>query len=193
VEDYFLQPPARPVAADGPAKVLFYGRLSAEKGIDLLLASWRKIQPNATLSILGMDGPLRTEVERATGDDIHLLHHVAHVDVPKLISQHDIVVCPSRVEESLCRTALEARLLERIIVASQSGAIPEVVNDYPLAHTAKVRTNHDTAIENLIEALSIALTQRRTLTDGERESEKSFRKKFLPESFVHQFRLLTEI
>ena len=193
VEDYFLQPPARPVAADGPAKVLFYGRLSAEKGIDLLLASWRKIQPNATLSILGMDGPLRTEVERATGDDIHLLHHVAHVDVPKLISQHDIVVCPSRVEESLCRTALEARLLERIIVASQSGAIPEVVNDYPLAHSAKVRTNHDTAIENLIESLSFALTQRRTLTDGERESEKSFRKKFLPESFVHQFRLLTEI
>ena len=140
-----------------------------------------------------MDGPLRTEVERATGDDIHLLHHVAHVDVPKLISQHDIVVCPSRVEESLCRTALEARLLERIIVASQSGAIPEVVNDYPLGHTAKVRTNHDTAIENLIDALSFALTQRRTLTDGERESEKSFRKKFLPESFVHQFRLLTEI
>ena len=68
-----------------------------------------------------------------------------------------------------------------------------MVNDYPLAHSAKVRTNDAAAIENLIEALSIALAQRRTLTDAERESEKSFRKKFLPESFVHQFRLLTEI
>ena len=193
VEDYFLRPPARPVAADGPAKVLFYGRLSAEKGIDLLLAAWRKLKPDATLSILGMDGPLRHEVERAAAGDIHLLHHVAHVDVPKLISKHDIVVCPSRVEESLCRTALEARLLERIIVASQSGAIPEVVNDYPLAHSAKVRTSAAAAIENLIEAMSIALARRRTLTDAERESEKSFREKFLPESFVHQFRLLTEI
>ena len=193
VEDYFLRPPARPVAADGPAKVLFYGRLSAEKGIDLLLAAWRKLKPEATLSILGMDGPLRHEVERAVAGDIHLLHHVAHVDVPKLISQHDIVVCPSRVEESLCRTALEARLLERVIVASQSGAIPEVVRGYPLAHSAKLRTNDVAAIENLIEALSIALAQRRTLTDAERESEKSFREKFLPESFVHQFRLLTEI
>ena len=140
-----------------------------------------------------MNGPLRPEVERAAGGDIHLFQHVAHVDVPKLISQHDIVVCPSRVEESLCRTALEARLLERIIVASQSGAIPEVVNDYPLAHSVNVRTNLDAAIGNLIESLSIALTQRRTLTGAERESEKSFRKKFLPESFVHQFRLLTEI
>jgi glycosyltransferase involved in cell wall biosynthesis len=193
VEDYFLRPPARPVAADGPAKVLFYGRLSAEKGIDLLLAAWRKLKPEATLSILGMDGPLRHEVERALAGDIHLLPHVAHVDVPKLISQHDIVVCPSRVEESLCRTALEARLLERVIVASQSGAIPEVVRGYPLAHSAKVRTSDAAAIENLIEALSIALAQRRTLTDAERESEKSFRNKFLPESFVHQFRLLTEI
>jgi glycosyltransferase involved in cell wall biosynthesis len=193
VEDYFLQPPARPVATEGPAKVLFYGRLSAEKGIDLLLAAWRKLQPNATLSILGMDGPLRTEVERATGDDIHLLNHVAHVDVPKLISQHDIVVCPSRVEESLCRTALEARLLERVVVASQSGAIPEVVSGYPLAHFTEIRTDDATATQNLTEAIKAALAERRPLADEECEAEKSFREKFLPETFVHQFRLLTEV
>jgi glycosyltransferase involved in cell wall biosynthesis len=193
VEDYFLQPPSRPVATDGPAKVLFYGRLSAEKGIDLLLAAWRKLKPDATLSILGMDGPLRAEVERATGGDIHLLHHVAHVDVPKLITQHDIVVCPSRVEESLCRTALEARLLERVVVASQSGAIPEVVNDYPLAHSAGIRTDDATATQNLTEAIKAALAERRPLADEECEAEKSFREKFLPETFVHQFRLLTEV
>jgi len=193
VEDYFLQPPARPVATEGPAKVLFYGRLSAEKGIDLLLAAWRKLQPNATLSILGMDGPLRTEVERATGDDIHLLNHVAHVDVPKLISQHDIVVCPSRVEESLCRTALEARLLERVVVASQSGAIPEVVSGYPLAHSTEIRTDDATAIGNLTKTLQTALEERRPLEDAERDVEKTFREKFLPVTFVHQFRMLTEI
>jgi glycosyltransferase involved in cell wall biosynthesis len=140
-----------------------------------------------------MDGPLRTEVERATGDDVHLLHHVAHVDVPKLISQHDIVVCPSRVEESLCRTALEARLLERVVVASQSGAIPEVVNGYPLAHSADIRTDDATATQNLTEAIKAALAERRPLADEECEAEKSFREKFLPETFVHQFRLLTEV
>ena len=193
VEDYFLQPPARPVATDGPAKVLFYGRLSAEKGIDLLIAAWRELQPDATLSILGMDGPLRHEVERATGDDINLLHHVAHVDVPKLITQHDIIVCPSRVEESLCRTALEARLLERVIVASQSGAIPEVMHGYPLAHSTKIRTDDATAIKNLAEAMKATLAQRRTLSDAERATEKSFREKFQPETFVHEFRRLTEI
>jgi hypothetical protein len=87
---------------------------------------------------------------------------------------------------------LEARLLERVVVASQSGAIPEVVNGYPLAHSAEIRTDDATAIKNLIEALQAALAQRRPLIDEERETEKSFREKFLPETFVHQFRLLTE-
>ena len=192
MEDYFLQPSMRPVSVEGPAKVLFYGRLSAEKGIDLLLAAWRRLAPEATLSILGMDGPLRAEVERAANDDIHLLKPVAHVDVPELIAQHDIVCCPSRVEESLCRTALEARLLERVVVAGQSGAIPEVLCGYPLAHSAEVRTDDARAIDNIAEALRIALAGRRALSDEERQAEKSFREQFLPETFVHQFRLLAE-
>ena len=187
-----MQPPKRSVSVEGPAKVLFYGRLSAEKGIDLLLAAWRRLAPEATLSILGMDGPLRAEVERAASDDIHLMPPMAHVDVPDLIAQHDIVCCPSRVEESLCRTALEARLLERVVVASQSGAIPEVVRGYPLTHSAKVRTDDATATDNVAEALRAALAERRTLSDEEREAEESFREQFLPETFVHQFRQLTE-
>jgi glycosyltransferase involved in cell wall biosynthesis len=193
VEDYFLQTPTRSVSAEGSAKVLFYGRLSAEKGIDLLLAAWRRLAPEATLSILGMDGPLRAEVERAASHDIHLLHPVAHVDVPELIAQHDIVCCPSRVEESLCRTALEARLLERVVVAGQSGAIPEVMRGYPLAHSAEVRTDDKAAIDNIVEALRSAMAQRRTLNEEESEAEESFRGQFMPETFVHQFRQLTEI
>jgi hypothetical protein len=97
------------------------------------------------------------------------------------------------VEESLCRTALEARLLERVVVASQSGAIPEVLHGYPLAHSADVRIDDATAITNLTESMKAALAKRRTLTDEERANEESFRHKFLPETFVHEFRKLTEI
>ena len=57
----------------------------------------------------------------------------------------------------------------------------------------KVRTDDARAIENLAEALRAALAQRRTLCDEEREAEERFREQFLPETFVHQFRLLTEI
>jgi len=88
---------------------------------------------------------------------------------------------------------LEARLLERVVVASQSGAIPEVVNGYPLAHSADIRTDDATAIKNLTKTLQTALTERRPLADAERDAEKGFREKFLPETFVHQFRKLTEI
>ena len=70
---------------------------------------------------------------------------------------------------------------------------PEVTRGYPLAHLAKVRTDDEAAINNVAEALRAALADRRMLRDKEREAEKSFREQFLPETFVHQFRLLTEI
>ena len=79
-----------------------------------------------------------------------------------------------------------------VVVVSQSGAIPEVVQGYPLAHSAEVRTDDATATDNIAEALRTALAGRRVLNDEERQVEKSFREQFLPETFVHQFRQLTE-
>tara|TARA_Y100001934_G_scaffold61463_1_gene76170 strand:+ start:291 stop:1478 length:1188 start_codon:yes stop_codon:yes gene_type:complete len=196
VEDYFQQPTVPAVSADEPAQVLFYGRLSAEKGIDLLLDVWREHQPKAKLSILGMDGPLSGQVhEAANHADITVLSPVPHHEVPGIMAAHDIVCCPSRVEESLCRTALEARLMHRVVVAGASGAIPEVLRDYPLAHLAKVRSvesNDPEPNQELADALKTALSNRRPLTADEKESELSFRQQFLPEIFLDEFVKLVE-
>lgn len=194
VEEYFLQNPVRTVSADGPSRVLFYGRLSAEKGIDLLLDVWRQIQPEATLSILGMEGPLsECAREAANQEGITLLPPVPHAEVPAIMAGHDIVCCPSRVEESLCRTALEARLMERVVVAGASGAIPEVLKDYPLAHLANVReaeSGGNNPEKELIAALKAALSDRRELTAEEQEREAIFRQQFSPETFLDGFEQL---
>jgi hypothetical protein len=68
-----------------------------------------------------------------------------------------------------------------------------VVSGYPLAHSTEIRTDDATAIGNLTKTLQTALEERRPLEDAERDVEKTFREKFLPETFVHQFRMLTEI
>ena len=191
-EEYFVNAHRPPARTETDAKVLFYGRLSTEKGIDLLLRAWRKLNPPATLSILGMDGPLRAEVEdiAAARDDIRLLDPVPHAEVPALIAAHDIVCCPSRVEESLCRTVLEARWLERTIVTTQSGAIPEVIRDYPLAHSINVRTDDLEAANHLAKALQNAIQTPRAFKAPQRAAESDFRKRFLPETFVVGMRAL---
>ncbi len=178
------------MAAEGEATVLFYGRHSAEKGIGLLRNAWRQLRAAATLSILGMAGPLRACVGRAAGGGVRLLQPVAHADVPAIVADHDVVCCPSSVEESLCRTALEARLLGRVVVAGQSGAILEVMRGYPLTHPATVRPDDATAIDNIAQGLKAALRDRRPLTEAEQEAEKLFRRRFLPETFVPAFRRL---
>jgi glycosyltransferase involved in cell wall biosynthesis len=192
LEEYFVKAQRPPVRTEADARVLFYGRLSTEKGIDLLLRAWRKLNLPATLSILGMDGPLRAEVEdiAAARDDITLLDPVPHAEVPALIAAHDIVCCPSRVEESLCRTVLEARWLERTIVTTQSGAIPEVIRDYPLAHSINVRTDDLEAANHLAKALQNAIQSPRAFKAPQRAAESDFRKRFLPETFVVGIRAL---
>jgi len=67
-----------------------------------------------------------------------------------------------------------------------------VLCGYPLAHSAEVRTDDTRATDIIAEALRTALAGRRTLNDEERQAEKSFREQFLSETFVHQFRQLTE-
>lgn len=85
--------------------------------------------------------------------------------------------------------------MHRVVVAGASGAIPEVLRDYPLAHLAKVRSVESNASEpnqQLADALKTALSNRRPLTADEKESELSFRQQFLPEIFLDKFVKLVE-
>ncbi len=171
-----------PAARKGPARLLFLGRLSPEKGVDLLLDSLALMHEIATLTFAGLEGSLTNEVRAVSRRDerVRLLPPVPPAEVPALIDEHEIVCVPSRVEESLCRTALEGRLRERLVLASNRGAIPEVLEGYPLAHPMDVTADANA----LAAALDKAVVSRRELTDEERKAEQDFLGRFAPENFA---------
>lgn len=114
--------------------VVFVGRLERRKGIDLILESARDIlesDPNAFLVIAGRDPENWAEKFRAMlagplGDRFMALGEVSNATREKLLAHAYCVLFPSRYE-SFGLVPLEAFVHGVPVIASNSGAIPEVV------------------------------------------------------------------
>lgn len=109
----------------------FVGRLSPEKGLDVLLhaiALLRNRGIRVSLAVAG-DGPERQSVERL-GNSLGLEGSVLFLgqvrDVRNLYPELDVVVLPSR-SEGLPNTLLEALRADRPVVATAVGAVPAVL------------------------------------------------------------------
>jgi glycosyltransferase involved in cell wall biosynthesis len=110
-------PPEAPVVG-------FLGRLTREKGVDVLEAAFRQLRrrhPDIRLAVWG-EGPLRRRLGRVPGS---LLGGPTD-DVASALAAVDVVAVPSR-REGLGLAALEALALGRPVVASAVGGLPEVV------------------------------------------------------------------
>lgn len=109
------------------------GRLSKEKGVDVLLRAMSELQrdqPGLRLLIVG-DGPLRESLERLA-DELGLADRVvfagARSDMPALYRTMDVFVLPSRREASPL-ALLEAMASGRAIVASRVGGVAGVAGE----------------------------------------------------------------
>jgi glycosyltransferase involved in cell wall biosynthesis len=119
----------------GPLRLLYVGRLSAEKGVDVAISALRIVvrrEPTATLQIAGT-GPLRQDLEALAeqgglADNVRFLGAVAPEAVRSLMAAASVVVVPSR-NEGFSLVALEAAQAGRPVVATRVGGIPEVVTD----------------------------------------------------------------
>jgi glycosyltransferase involved in cell wall biosynthesis len=117
-------PPAPPGSG-----VLFAGRLSNEKGVDLLLEVWADHRPT-TLRIAG-DGPARPVVEAAAAADPGL-EYLGPLDRPAMsraLVAAAVVVVPSRAPEALPTVVVEAFAHGRAVVAGRAGAMPAMVDE----------------------------------------------------------------
>jgi glycosyltransferase involved in cell wall biosynthesis len=121
-----------PVADPGPPAPLgegavFVGRLSHEKGVDLLLEAWRA-QGGAPLTIVG-DGPEAARL-RAAGTSIpgvRFLGAQEHGAALAAIARAAFVVMPSRWYEIFPMAALEAFACGRGVVVPKDTALAEIV------------------------------------------------------------------
>jgi len=107
------------------------GRLSPEKGVDVLIKAISLLPAGSVSVVLAGNGPERGALEQqaiALGvkENIHFLGTVE--DVGSLYRQLDLVVLPSR-SEGLPNVLLEALSADVPVVATAVGAVPEVLAD----------------------------------------------------------------
>jgi glycosyltransferase involved in cell wall biosynthesis len=103
--------------------VVCVGRLSRQKGQDVLLAAWPSVDvPGATLALVG-DGPDAGSLSAAAGPGVRLVGR--RDDVADWYAAADVVVVPSRWE-GMALTALEALACGRPVVATDVAGMREI-------------------------------------------------------------------
>ncbi|MDN4162851.1 glycosyltransferase [Nocardioides abyssi] len=104
------------------------GRLTRQKGQDLLLDAWPSVRervPDAQLVLVGA-GPDRAELERRVADLDGVLLAGGRTDVPLWLAAADVAVAPSRWE-GMPLAPLEAMASGRSVVATAIPGIEETV------------------------------------------------------------------
>ena len=114
-------------AGDGP--VLYFGRLSAEKGVDDLIRAMRQV-PNVKLVLAG-DGPKRDELAQLAASlglaNVEFVGQVGAAERDLLLTQSRFTVLPSHAYETLGKTILESYAQARAVIASDTGSRRELV------------------------------------------------------------------
>jgi glycosyltransferase involved in cell wall biosynthesis len=122
---------------DSGCIVGFVGRLSAEKGLDWLIESFAASEgrQRSRLVVFG-SGPLEgssRELAGRLGVDVTFAGGVAPERVPEVLAALDILVVPSLTlpdkAEQFSRIAVEAMFSGTPVIASRTGAIPEVIGE----------------------------------------------------------------
>ena len=128
------------------AQVLYFGRLSKEKGVDDLVRAIAKV-PHMNLVVAG-DGPERIELQQlARGLELKNVDFAGHVrgqELNSLIARSRFTVLPSHAYETLGKTILESYAEGRAVVASDAGSRRELIHQgetgllYPMGDVGKL-------------------------------------------------------
>ena len=126
---YGVSPYARRPPLTGPPTALFCGRLTAQKGVEVLLKAWRTVVqriPEARLLIAG-DGPERERLEGRALPGVSFCGRLPHDDIDRIAPTAWIQVVPSIGFEPFGLVAAEAMMRGTAVVCTRVGGLPEVV------------------------------------------------------------------
>ena len=134
--------------------VAYAGRIANEKGVDLLVHALARV-PGARLEVAG-DGPKRPEVEALTDElglrpRVRFLGPVGRTQLLDLYDRAAVACVPSVCEEPFGYAAAEAMARGTPVVATPTGAMPELLAD-GRGFLSATTTTHDLA-RALTEAL----------------------------------------
>jgi glycosyltransferase involved in cell wall biosynthesis len=127
-------PKVEPPAPNAP--LLYFGRLSPEKGVSDLLQAMQRL-PELRLVVAG-DGPQRGELQTLAANlgvtnlglnNVEFVGHVRGAALDALIARSRFTVLPSHAYETLGKSILESYARARPVVASDLGSRRELVRE----------------------------------------------------------------
>ncbi len=125
--NFVADPGARPHAPSATGDVLFVGRLSAEKGVRTLLEAWRRADlADLRLVVVG-GGALETELRMGNWPRVEFRGAVPVEEVRRLMLSARALVLPSECYEGMPMSVLEAYAAGLPVMASDLGAMTEIV------------------------------------------------------------------
>jgi len=157
--------------------ILYFGRLSAEKGIDFLVDVMQYL-PNIKLKVVGQ-GPLeekiKLQIKSYNLNNIELMGYKSGNELENIIKNSNFVVAPSLSPETFGLNILESQVLGKIVIASNIGALPELVEKKFLFEPGK--------LEDIINKIkSLTKIKKNDILDSYEIAEK-VRKKHNPELY----------
>ena len=182
-----------PFTGVGKPRILFVGRLAAQKGVGTLVAAAGLLEdPSAQVLLVG-DGPKRKALERdaerlGVDDRLHFVGFFAHERLPAVLAHADLLVLPSIYEE-LGTVLLEAMQAALPIVASRTGGIPDVIEDG--INGLLVPPGEPESLAHAINRLLAERDLARRLSEGAQERAKDYDWEVLAEQVLAVYQGVT--
>jgi len=109
-------------------QVVYIGRMSAEKGLDVLIDVWSSWGAEAPKLLLLGDGRERVRLERRVtdlrlGQKIQFTGHLSYLDAQSVLAKSRLMVFPTRCFEGFPMVVAEAMALGVPIIASSIGSL----------------------------------------------------------------------
>jgi glycosyltransferase involved in cell wall biosynthesis len=106
---------------------LYFGRLSAEKGIETLLAAHGKMGRHLPLKVVGT-GPLAEKL-RSSHPAAEFLGYKSGQELKDIVANAAFVVVPSECYENCSMVVLESMAFGKPLIGSRIGGIPEQIEN----------------------------------------------------------------
>lgn len=109
--------------------LLYFGRLSREKGIDIIIKALKNTK--ILLNIVGK-GEYENELKNLASKlnvRVNFLGYKEKQELSEIIQKAKAVIIPSIWYENMPLNMLEALSLEKIVIASNIGGMPEIIKD----------------------------------------------------------------
>jgi glycosyltransferase involved in cell wall biosynthesis len=171
-------------------QVVFVGRLTHEKGVDLLLEAWGELRPPNTRLVIVGDGPERIDIQRRYGrlPGVVWRGWLGKRDVEREIARSRYLIAPSRVYETFPMVLVEAFSVGTPVIAPNHGAFSELVTSdgnglmFPAGSANDLARNLDRALR-----LDDTKWQRWSV-----DSRRTYLERCTPEANYHQLTAIYE-